>query len=149
MDTQPRFNSLITLEELYLEDNGIYEIHNFSFANLTNLLILDFEDNSIEVLTTNMLRGLTSLKDLILWDNDIYEIETDCFRDLGSLEFLDLDGNDLEVVTRFMFKGLVSLRELEIDENPIYSGKVAIPKNNHVKVFVGSILTPTWDLGSI
>jgi Leucine-rich repeat (LRR) protein len=131
-----------SLEELYLDENGLNSIDAHTFSTLNNLRILSLKSNKInsidaeafkhqvnlveldlslnEIVSihTEMFSTLKNLKNLILNRNKISNLDTESvFDSLVLLEELDLRGNDLISIDSRVFACLVNLRLLVINQN--------------------------------
>ena len=63
------------------------------------------------------------------------------------LPYLGIGGRHFGMASAFAFIS-TSLHQISCPLRPSLT-LVRVPKNNHIKGFLGSILTPTWVLGSL
>ncbi|KFQ29678.1 Leucine-rich repeat-containing protein 19, partial [Mesitornis unicolor] len=88
--------SFINLTELYLNENMVTVLHNYSFCNLTKLVILDISNNHILIVHTAAFAGLSQLSVLNLSYNKITQLDSAVFTYLKSLAVLNLQSNFLK-----------------------------------------------------
>lgn len=81
------------LTELYLTDNKITVLYDYSFRNLSNLEILNICRNSISVIQRDAFVGLKKLEHLYLCQNKILQLNPDVFVPLDNLKVLNLQDN--------------------------------------------------------
>ncbi|KAM3844864.1 leucine-rich repeat-containing protein 19 [Vipera latastei] len=67
------------LTELYLNNNSIVVVSNYSFEKLSQLKILDVSNNSIETVEKAAFAGLNELQILNLQNNKITQLNSDIF----------------------------------------------------------------------
>jgi hypothetical protein len=111
------FSNLINLKILSLKSNQINSIHSEAFKFLTKLEELDLSLNELVLINTDMFSCLISLKNLILNRNKISSLDENTFINLCCLEELDLRGNDLISINPKTFSNLVNLKLLAINQN--------------------------------
>ncbi|RDD36384.1 Leucine-rich repeat-containing G-protein coupled receptor 6 [Trichoplax sp. H2] len=83
-----KFEGLINLKNLVLNNNGISEIRNNGFPHLPSLTSLYLEYNSISVIEKYGLATMANLESLDLQKNLIENIEDLSFQNLTKLKFL-------------------------------------------------------------
>lgn len=86
----------VRLQELDFNNNDIDIISSNSFERLTHLLHLDLSQNNIRNINEGTFSGLNSLRKLLLNNNNIADIQPKTFANLEKLDSLDLSGNSLE-----------------------------------------------------
>ncbi len=117
-DIQPHvFEGLITVETLYFYDNVIAELLPYAFAGLDSLKILDLMGNVISVVHIHAFQGLGELEELKLGLNVLSELPSGLFVGIPLLESLDLESNHLSAIHPDAFIGLDHLEELALDGN--------------------------------
>uniref|UniRef100_A0A8C6XTT8 Leucine rich repeat containing 19 n=1 Tax=Naja naja TaxID=35670 RepID=A0A8C6XTT8_NAJNA len=92
------------LSELYLNNNSIVLVSNYSFEKLLQLKILDVSSNYIETVEKAAFAGLNELQILNLQNNKITQLNSDVFAGLNKLKVLNLQNNflkDFEVNVTF------------------------------------------------
>ena len=82
-------------KEVYLYDNRISVLYDFSFDNLLECEVLDLHSNDIFMIYNNSFSLLVKLQRLSLGKNNLKLLEIDTFRGLYSLQVLDLSDNSL------------------------------------------------------
>ncbi|XP_071850728.1 uncharacterized protein [Apostichopus japonicus] len=92
------FQGVMSLENLYLSNNGIVDIGNV-FPNLTSVESLNLSHNRLVVVKDDTLRGFSWLKTLNLSNNKISMFSLNILQYLQNLESLDLDDNELVFFT--------------------------------------------------
>lgn len=107
------------LNLLYLLDNEIETIDDFTFSNQSDLASMYLGENELTIIKRNTLAGLKNLKELHLNHNDIQTIENGAFADLSMLTTLNLDHNKIKTLNDLVFDGLISLEELSVAQNQI------------------------------
>ena len=113
------FYGLPSLQNLYLEGLGIYEIQVNAFRGLENLRRLSLKRNYIVELLPNTFIHTSNLTSLILYDNYIKNIEPDKFNGLESLTALDLALNTLTLLSAGSLQRLRSLQILDLSINDV------------------------------
>ncbi|XP_061487321.1 leucine-rich repeat-containing protein 19 isoform X2 [Rhineura floridana] len=86
----------INITELYLNNNAIAVLRNYSFSNLSRLAILDIKNNYINTVEQAAFAGLNKLMTLYLQNNKIVQLDSNVFALLKSLQVLNLKNNFLE-----------------------------------------------------
>ncbi|XP_055867396.1 toll-like receptor 4 [Biomphalaria glabrata] len=109
-DIQPSWFPNVT-ETIFLNDNLITTLQNFTFSHVYNLTFLDLSDNNIEVIEIHAFEGLHSLKTLNFYNNKLTFGESQdfqqIFQPLTSLE-------ELNIIQDYQYKvGMYSFRFLE------------------------------------
>lgn len=92
------------LSELYLNNNSIVVVSNYSFEKLLQLKILDVSNNDIKTVEKAAFAGLNELQILNLQNNKITKLNPDVFAGLSKLKVLNLQNNflnDSDVEVKF------------------------------------------------
>lgn len=85
----PRNKTMVpNLQKLYLSDNSIAEMDNFSFRCLGNLKILNLDANNFRTLQSNTFSELQSLNTLYISENTRLKTIEDYAFNVSSLQFL-------------------------------------------------------------
>ncbi|XP_042305782.1 leucine-rich repeat-containing protein 19 [Sceloporus undulatus] len=105
----------INTKELYLNNNTIAVLRNYSFDGLSELAILDLSNNFITTVEQAAFAGLNKLTALYLQNNNIAQIDSNVFTLLGSLKILNLQKNRL---ANFDIKVSLNLISIALSENP-------------------------------
>ncbi|XP_063151070.1 leucine-rich repeat-containing protein 19 [Candoia aspera] len=84
------------LTKLYLNNNSIVILRNYSFESLLKLKILDISSNYIEIVGKAAFAGLNELQVLHLQNNKITQLSSDAFAGLNNLKVLNLQNNLLK-----------------------------------------------------
>ncbi|XP_030634775.1 toll-like receptor 13 [Chanos chanos] len=116
------FNDLKHLEVLRLGGNKILSLAGiFEEGNLPKLRRLELQNNKLNMICRNELRGLVSLTHLLLRENQITKIEEGAFEGLRTLTHLDLQSNEISQpsLRPSVFFGLTQLRVLKLNNNYI------------------------------
>ncbi|OCT66657.1 toll-like receptor 2 [Xenopus laevis] len=105
----------ITLEELNLSCNWLYQITADDFSSYTNLRALNVSFNNISTIENNSFVSNTLLRNLTLSNNSLMEMPSVLLEPLVLLESLDLSNNLYNYSTLGkVFKTLVNLQRLSI-----------------------------------
>ncbi|XP_038054232.1 insulin-like growth factor-binding protein complex acid labile subunit [Patiria miniata] len=89
----------ISIKELIMPYNNIRSLHSDDFANLTQLEILDLDNNFISSLPSGVFSHLKKLAILYLSNNSIRSLSGAIFGNLSKLEELHLTHNRIQVVS--------------------------------------------------
>ncbi len=113
------FVSYPSLKNLFLNNNNIRFIRDYSFSNLSNVNQLHLQNNKISGLSRNTFHGLSELKVLFLRNNTLYELERNTFSgdSLPKLEILTLSNCRLVRIHRDTFQNAMSLKLLDLSDN--------------------------------
>ncbi|XP_013910554.1 PREDICTED: leucine-rich repeat-containing protein 19 [Thamnophis sirtalis] len=84
------------LSELYLNNNSIVVVSNYSFEKLSHLKILDVSNNYIKTVEKAAFAGLNELQILNLQNNKITQLNSNVFAGLNKLKVLNLQNNFLK-----------------------------------------------------
>ena len=107
------------VRSLYLNNSQIAAINNQTFNGLTELLLLQLQDNLMQRLEGYEFGNLTSLKELHLERNQLVYINEKTFSALKSLEVLHLHDNLLAAYPAWsLSQTLPSLNTLKLAGNP-------------------------------
>jgi hypothetical protein len=110
------FQGTPSLQQIDLANN--YLTNNLhSFHNLSNLTVLNLEENGIETLEPSVFKDLQNLKILHLNGNKIRTLHPDTFRGNQKLALLTLNNNDLTTMDTALFLPLTHLEELDLRSN--------------------------------
>ncbi|XP_055377992.1 toll-like receptor 3 [Condylostylus longicornis] len=111
------FTSLLTLQTLRLNSNGITKTFYNKLSDLTTLQYLYLEYNNITHLDNSAFGKLPVLFEINLSYNQIHNISNNAFNGLLQLLKLNLSSNSLRTISNNAFEGLVSLRDLDLSYN--------------------------------
>lgn len=106
------------LQRLALSGNGLSELPEDLFDDVTNLIWLDLKGNKVN-LPKNIFAKLEKLESLELGHNNLQFLEPGVFRNQKRLKLLNLWGNSLRNLTKECFEGVSSLLELDLSANTI------------------------------
>lgn len=111
------------LAVLWLNDNELIEIENYSFYGLMQLSALHLSGNNLTVIRERTFAGLPSLESLYLSANKIQSIEDGALK-LPSLKSLMLRANKLKTLSDRLFQDSPALLSIHLEDNQIeYVGK--------------------------
>ncbi|KAK2850925.1 hypothetical protein Q5P01_007201 [Channa striata] len=113
--------NLSSLEELYINHNHISSIGPKAFAGLTNLLRLHLNSNRLVAIDSRWFEFLPSLEILMIGENPILGLEEKNFLPLSRLHSLVLAGMGLASIPSAGFLGLDSLESLSFYDNRLRS----------------------------
>lgn len=127
---------------LYLNEDQIRFIDDFSFANLGQLVDLSLANNQLSSITGNTFAGLSSLELLVLTGNRLYVVRADSFSgsNLPSLQILKMDRCSLYDIEPDSFPALSHLAILNIAYNrlqqlpPAVGGKYGLSNLTHLNL---------------
>lgn len=105
------------MRALFVNNSGVENIQNRSFAGLNSLKLLHLQDNRLTELKGYEFEYLNNLKELYLQNNVIEHIGNATFAQLQSLEILRLDGNRLVVYPIWQLNLNTKLNELSLGNN--------------------------------
>uniref|UniRef100_A0A8D2LRY0 Leucine-rich repeat-containing protein 24 n=1 Tax=Varanus komodoensis TaxID=61221 RepID=A0A8D2LRY0_VARKO len=106
-------------QTVFLQDNGITQIHQQDLASLSGLQYLYMQNNTISALEPGAFRNQNRLLELALNGNRIHLINSSIFKGLEHLRVLYLAGNQITRLPDFTFCELERLQELHLQENSI------------------------------
>lgn len=111
----------VTLEYIYIFNNGIEKVGDNAFAHLVNLKRLSFRDNRFSPLKRSMLpEPAQKLTTLIFDNNAITSIPEDLFRGMPSLEVVSFRKNGIVRLEQRTWQPVwQQLYALYLEENPI------------------------------
>ena len=113
-------NGLVSLEQLFLNNNFFKQFDDFVFVKFNNsLTYLDVSFNQVENVTRFEFNGLHNLTELIISNNYIGSIEDDSFQSQSSLTKLDLSYNRIKSIASRTFSGLSSADDINLSNNQI------------------------------
>ncbi|KAF5279972.1 hypothetical protein FQR65_LT15121 [Abscondita terminalis] len=107
------FNGLGAVEILDLSFNSIETISD-AFGGLSNVRLINLEQNKIGQIDPLDMKELTVLFTLSLAKNNLKVIPNNTFLELPRLEQLNLSSNPIEILENSAFRGLDSLEELDL-----------------------------------
>ena len=113
------FSRVRNLRDLTLVTNKITEVKNKTFLHLTELQLLNLNNNRIRSLTGDCFQDLSNLEELYLKQNKISVIHSNVFREMKKLRILNLSSNQLRSVSDKTFDGLSRLEILILSQNRI------------------------------
>ena len=113
------FDSLTSLEFLWLNDNQLTSLRADDFDGLTSLQYLGLHNNQLAALPEGVFDSLTSLQYLHLRNNQLAELPEGVFDGLTSLQYLGLHNNQLAALPEGVFDSLTSLQELHLEHNQL------------------------------
>jgi insulin-like growth factor-binding protein complex acid labile subunit len=116
-----KFEYLVNLNVLDLNDNFIEEIQNSSFFGLTSLIALSLRGNRLTKLNNSDFMYLNNVTRLELDSNRLRSIGKNSFLNMDSLTVLSLSNNKLSFIKKNYFAGLTKLEELDLSCNQISS----------------------------
>ena len=137
------------LNDLYLNNNSIQEIHRDVFDGLENLVSLHLYNNELKEIPPGTFGGLVSLQTLDLVSNVITDLHQGAFTGLDQLRVLDLGSNRLTTLQPGVFTGLKQLENLNVElnnltsiESNVFDGlglleKLSLDENNLTRLFAG------------
>nr|XP_024217214.1 chaoptin-like [Halyomorpha halys] len=129
------FTGLYSLRNLYLSNCSIFHIVEFSFENLTSLEYLDLSHNKLtkrDALPGSVFYGLTNLTSLRLDSCDISSFfEREMFMFLPKLEYLTLKDNKLAKLVSLQFTPLPNLEILDVSNNGLLPWTERLFSNNY------------------
>lgn len=106
------FESLTTLNELYLAYNKMQSIAKGSFKGMLNLKNLNLGFNQIAMIASGTFEGLVNCNDLYLAYNKIQTVANKAFKGMPKLKKLFLDNNQIVKIPSDTFEGLNMLEEI-------------------------------------
>jgi Leucine rich repeat/Laminin B (Domain IV) len=115
----------VGLTDLKLTGNGLTNLPENIFNDLTALTSLGFNDNDLNSLPENVFNNLKALTSLDLSFNNLTSLPENIFADLTALTLLNLNGNDLTGLPETIFDNLTALEGLTIFDN----GLTSLPQN--------------------
>uniref|UniRef100_A0A8C8SML6 Leucine-rich repeat-containing protein 24 n=1 Tax=Pelusios castaneus TaxID=367368 RepID=A0A8C8SML6_9SAUR len=106
-------------QTVFLQDNGITQIHQRDLAGLQGLRYLYMQNNTISALEPGAFRSQQHLLELALNGNRVHLLNSSIFKGLEHLRVLYLAGNQVTRLLDFTFCDLQRLQELHLQENSI------------------------------
>ncbi|XP_067416203.1 leucine-rich repeat-containing protein 24 [Emydura macquarii macquarii] len=106
-------------QTVFLQDNGITQIHQQDLAALRGLRYLYMQNNTISALEPGAFRSQQHLRELALNGNRVHLLNSSVFKGLEHLRVLYLAGNQITKLLDFTFCDLPRLQELHLQENSI------------------------------
>ncbi|GIY09710.1 leucine-rich repeat-containing protein 15 [Caerostris darwini] len=114
------FRGLVHLEQLFLQRNEIQDLFPCAFCDLVSLKSLDLQANKIENLTTGIFSNLTQLETLDLSQNNLKIMDARCFDGLNRLITLQMSRVHSTVqMDEAMFDPLHNLQILEVYDSSL------------------------------
>lgn len=102
------------LQFLYLSDNKIEQIEDYTFLSQQELFELDLSRNRLTNVTSSTLLGLITLTTLNLSMNFIETLGPGMFEDMKNLIVVDLNGNRIKYIPDRFFNGLFFLETVKL-----------------------------------
>ncbi|XP_050396315.1 slit homolog 2 protein [Patella vulgata] len=119
LKTLPQFLPMYTTE-LKLGDNEITRVKAEGlFSKLSNLQVLELNDNKIEIIEEGTFAGASQLTDLQLTNNRLTQLSGKIFAGLENVKTLMLRGNKITCINNSTFTETPRLRLLSIYDNQI------------------------------
>ncbi|CEO94492.1 hypothetical protein PBRA_000277 [Plasmodiophora brassicae] len=112
---------LLSLPNLYLDDNNIEYVSHRAFIGFTHLIKLSLSGNVIQEIAAGAFRDLSSLIELFLDGNEIRSLSAGVFDGMSSLRTLTLHNNHIQVIQKGVFNCCPFLCYLHLDYNHIQS----------------------------
>ncbi|KAG8430404.1 hypothetical protein GDO86_017877 [Hymenochirus boettgeri] len=113
--TEVPTNLPLTLQELDLSYNNIFQIKYHDFSTYTNLRALNLSSNNISSIDNGSFASNVLLKNLTLYNNTLTEMPSSSLQPLLNLELLDLSNNFYSFLNLSeVFSTLVNLQSLSI-----------------------------------
>ncbi|XP_064649873.1 insulin-like growth factor-binding protein complex acid labile subunit [Lineus longissimus] len=136
---------LAELEHLDLSHNGIYQVQQTTFSNLTKLKYLNLNYNEMKILAG--INGMHHLEQFHATHNMIKDIPNDALQDVPSLKMIDITSNFIEQFTRTIAQKLIHLQTLSIGYNKLKDMKqIAQLQNLEVLTIQKNQLTDIDDI---
>lgn len=115
------FEALPKLKSLYLQNNDLPLLTEYTFTGLGSLKVLDISHNQIRILKDRVFADLVAMEDLILVGNGVDQIREDTFEGLRELHTLDLSDNRLVNIPAIALKKMPRLTKVYLKENQLES----------------------------
>ena len=103
-----------SLQNLFMENNEVYEIHSMAFSEVPNIKVVDLEMNQIQSIDKDALKGLAHLENFDVQGNQIASINRGTFSDLESLIKLQLSNNPINNIESGAFNNLPNMSSLAL-----------------------------------
>ncbi|KAI4497091.1 hypothetical protein M0802_007837 [Mischocyttarus mexicanus] len=113
------FTDLPEVIQINLNRNTIEVLNKYVFANMENLKVINLDDNRISEINRDVFVNLPNLETIYLNSNNITIIHDKAFKYLINLQELQLSSNQIGVITRDCFHGLRNLKRLDLRHNQI------------------------------
>ncbi len=97
------FRNLRDLVTIYLYDNQILDMEDYSFIGVPSIKTLHIKNNKLSIILTHQFSGLINLEILYLYSNRISIIQDESFKDLISLNKFDLRWNLVQTLSQYIF----------------------------------------------
>ena len=110
------FCDISSISYLSLQGNNLVSLTSV-FKGLTNLEVLDLQDNRLEHFSDDLFQDLYSLKMLHLSNNRLNRLSHSLFRNLENLTYLGLTANRLPYLEASIFQSLTQLTRLSLRSN--------------------------------
>jgi hypothetical protein len=135
---------MISLEDLYLQQNRIEHVDRAMFSGLVKLKSMDLGENKLQYIHPDTFLGLPNLENLNLGENSVLRISTDrnfinspsllhldisqcnvsslsvaTFANVSAMKWLDLSYNKLRTVDITMLKAMPQLSTFSVHGNPL------------------------------
>jgi Leucine-rich repeat (LRR) protein len=113
------FNTMKSLNILYLNDNQIQELTSHVFDALNELKYLHLENNQLKKLPQEIFSNLHELEILHLNNNQLAQIPQSLFDNLFELQNLSLQNNQFTEFPDRIFNNLTKLERLDLSNNKL------------------------------
>lgn len=114
------FQKNIFIEEIKLERNpSLRHLPDYSFSNLTKLMIVSLNDCDLMKLPEYLFEGSTRIQKIFLQFNGIEDLPPNVFKGLEDLEYLDLSYNNITFLSDALFFSTTKLKTLNLRNNNI------------------------------
>jgi len=117
--TDRHFINSHSLKHLLISFCNIRSVSVETFANVSELEMLDLRYNTLKSLDINILKVLPNMSHLFLESNEIYEMITGAFGNNSLLKHLDLDNSNTEHLGNDVFYGMVNLKYIHLQRNEL------------------------------
>lgn len=98
---------------------GLQTIEKEDLIGAERLLKLNFDENQIEILPTDVFRFAKNLEQIVISKNQLHVIEDFAFKGLNNIKNIDLHQNSLTILKRNTFTGAENLQKINLDDNEI------------------------------
>lgn len=107
------------MEELYLDNIGIREVHPQWFTHLSNLRTLHLHRNNVRSLANDTFAALTNVENLFIGGKDLRFLGLEAFgdRSLSSLTWLNVMSSNLFAIDEEIFDRAENLQFLYLYDN--------------------------------
>lgn len=124
--------SHVPVQEIYLDNNHIENIDNWSFGSSVNTLYLSC--NKLKKISSKWFTNTTNLKELDLSGNEITHLPQNIFKTFVSLSLIALSHNKIKTIGHGAFANRNSFWILYLDNNKITNLPVEAFQNNSLEI---------------